>query len=148
MFKLFQKKNLSIDQIETVIGANTSFKGHIKCDGNLRVDGLYEGGVIEAVGNVVVSPEARVTATIIAEHVSVSGEVNGAIYARGHLEILSTGRVDGDVQVQNFYKDDDGILLGNLNMGQELENAPQLKTLAEQASPNTDASFQRPASTD
>ncbi len=77
------------------------------------------GRVCGALGNVVVAPEARVAAKIIAEHVSVAGEVTGAIYARGHLEILSTGRVAADVAVVNFYKDESGILSGRLSMGQE-----------------------------
>jgi cytoskeletal protein CcmA (bactofilin family) len=113
------KKRPPFDKIETVIGSNTSFKGHLKCDGNIRIDGVCEGGVIETVGNVVVTLGGRVAAKIIAEHVSVSGEVTGIICARGHLEILSTGRVSGDVYVANFYKDETGILSGKLAMGKE-----------------------------
>lgn len=121
MLKLFGAPKPPIDKIETVIGSNTSFNGHLKCDGNVRIDGLVEGGTIETVGNVVVTPQGRVTAKIIAEHVSVAGEVTGAIEARGHLEILSTGRVIGDVCVANFYKDEGGILRGKLQMGQDID---------------------------
>lgn len=120
MLKLFGVQKPPIDKIETVIGSNTSFNGHLKCDGNVRIDGLVESGTIETVGNVVVTPQGRVAARIIAEHVSVAGEVTGAIEARGHLEILSTGRVIGDVRVANFYKDEGGILRGKLQMGQDI----------------------------
>jgi cytoskeletal protein CcmA (bactofilin family) len=113
------KKRPPFDKIETVIGSNSSFEGHLKCDGNIRIDGVCEGGVIQTVGNVVVSLGGRVAAQIIAEHVSGAGEVTGAIYARGHLEILGTGRVSGDVYVTNFYKDETGILSGKLTMGKE-----------------------------
>lgn len=121
MLKLFGAQKPPIDKIETVIGSNTSFNGHLKCDGNVRIDGLVESGTIETVGNVVVTPQGRVAAKIIAEHVSVAGEVTGAIEARGHLEILSTGRVIGDVRVANFYKDEGGILRGKLQMGQDID---------------------------
>ena len=117
MLNLFGSKRPPLDKIETVIGDNTSFSGHLKCDGNIRIDGLCEDGIIETTGNVVVSPQGRVAAKIIAEHVSVAGEVTGAIHARGYLEILSTGRVTGDVHVANFYKDETGILEGQLTMG-------------------------------
>ncbi|MFQ5575630.1 MAG: polymer-forming cytoskeletal protein [Anaerolineae bacterium] len=123
MFKLFKSKKPPLDKIETVIGSNTSFNGHLKCDGNIRIDGVCEGGVIETVGNVVVAPQGRVAAKIIAEHVSVAGEVTGAIYARGRLEILSTGQVMGEVRVANFYKDEAGILGGTLLMGEDAATA-------------------------
>jgi cytoskeletal protein CcmA (bactofilin family) len=113
-----------LDKIETIIGSHTSFDGHLKCDGNIRIEGVCEGGVIETVGNVVVTPQARVAAKIIAQHVSVAGEVSGGIYARGRLEILSTGRVSGDVRVKNFYKDEAGVLSGKLWMG-DIEQAPE-----------------------
>jgi len=120
VFKLLFKPNRPpLTKIETVIGSNTSFEGHLKCDGNVRIEGLCEGGIIETVGNVVVARQARVAAKIIAEHVSVAGEVTGAIYARGRLEILSTGRVSGDVRVANFYKDEAAILSGQLTMGED-----------------------------
>ena len=121
MFKFFTRpKRPPLEKIETFIGHNTSFAGHLKCDGNVRIDGLCEGGVIETVGNVVVAPGGRVAAKIIAEHVSVAGEVTGAIYARGYLEILSAGRVSGDVCVANFHKDETGILSGKLTMGKDV----------------------------
>ncbi|RME41149.1 MAG: polymer-forming cytoskeletal protein [Caldilineae bacterium] len=123
MFKLFGAKKPPLDKIETVIGSHTSFEGHLKCDGNIRIDGVVEGGVIETAGNVVISPEGRVAARIIAEHVLVAGEATGGIEARGYLEILSTGRVQGDVRVANFYKDEGGILEGNLHMHSEAEEA-------------------------
>ena len=120
MFKaLFKSSGPPLDKIETVIGANTSFEGHLKCDGNIRIDGLCTGGTVETVGNIVVATTARVAAKLIAEHVSVAGEVSGAIYARGRLEILGTGRVSGDVCVPNFYKDERGVLSGKLTMGAE-----------------------------
>ncbi len=118
MFRRPRPKKLTVDKVETIIGGNTSFNGHLKCDGNVIIEGFCEGGVIETVGNVVVAPYARVAAKIMAEHVSVSGEVTGTIYARGHLEILGTGRVEGDVQVRNFYKDDSGVLTGRLLMAE------------------------------
>lgn len=116
MFNFFKPKRTTLSVIETVIGSNTSFKGHLKCDGNIRIDGVCEDGVIETMGNVVVSREGRVAAKIIAEHISVAGVVTGSIKARGRLEILSTGRVEGSMHVANFYKDDGGVLGGTLYM--------------------------------
>ena len=117
MLKLFSKTDLPIiNKVETLIGANTSFSGHLRCDGNIRIDGVCEEGIIETLGNVVVTPNARVAAKIIAHHVSVAGEVSGAIQAHGFLEIIGSGQVSGNVQVANFHKDETATLSGELEM--------------------------------
>jgi len=118
MFGIFKSKKVPFDKIETVIGENTSFSGDMKCDGNIRIDGMCEGGTIEAVGNVLVSALGRVSAKIIAENVSVAGEVTGEIHAYGRLEIIGEGRVSGDVHVANFHKDETAVLEGKLSMGE------------------------------
>jgi len=117
MFNIFKSKQVPFDKIETVIGENTSFNGHLKCDGNIRIDGVCEDGIIETVGNVLVTSQGKWAAKIIAQNVSVAGEVTGVIKAHGRLEIISTGRVTGDVQVANFYKDEGAVLEGTLSMG-------------------------------
>jgi len=119
-------KNPPVDKIETIIGPNTSFEGHLKCDGSVRIDGVCEGGLIETVGNVVVSPNAMVAADIVARNVSVSGAVTGKIKASDRLEILSTGRVWGDAEVGSFLLDEDGYFRGQLVMKEEPEVPPQL----------------------
>ena len=117
-------KNAPIDKIETVIGPNTNFRGRLVSDGSIRIDGVCEEGVIESVGNIVVGPQARVAADLIAENVSVSGAVTGKITASGRLEILSTGKVWGDVNVGSFLLDEDGYFKGNLAMKDEPEPPP------------------------
>jgi cytoskeletal protein CcmA (bactofilin family) len=119
-------KNPALDKIETVIGPNTNFTGHLKCDGNVRIDGVCEEGLIETVGNVIVSANAKVAADIVARNVSVSGAVSGKIKASDRLEILSTGRVWGDVEVGSFLLDEDGYFRGQLVMKEEPEVPPQL----------------------
>ena len=109
-------KSAPIDKIETLIGPNTNFKGTLVCDGSVRIDGVCEEGSIRTVGNIVVGPEAKVGANLIAENVSVSGAVTGNITALGRLEILSTGKVWGDVNVGSFLLDEDGYFKGQLAM--------------------------------
>jgi len=118
---LGKNKNAPIDKIETVIGPNTSFKGTLICDGSVRIDGVCEEGLIKTVGNIVVSPQAKVAADLEAENVSVSGAVTGKIKTSGRLEILSTGKVWGDVNCSSFLLDEDGFFRGQLAMKDEPE---------------------------
>ncbi len=114
-------KNAPIDKIETVIGPNTNFKGTLVCDGSVRIDGVCEEGLIKTVGNIVVSPQAKVAADLEAENVSVSGAVTGKITTSGRLEILSTGKVWGEVNVGSFLLDEEGYFRGKLAMKDEPE---------------------------
>ena len=121
---LGKSKSAPVDKIETVIGPNTNFRGRLVCDGSVRIDGVCEEGVIETVGNIVIGPQARVAADLIAENVSVSGAVTGTITAAGRLEILSTGKVWGDVDVGSFLLDEEGYFRGKLAMKDEPEPPP------------------------
>ena len=118
---LGRNKGVPIEKIETVIGPNTSFRGTLICDGSVRIDGVCEEGLIQTVGNIVVGPEAKVAADLVAENVSVSGAVTGKIIASGRLEILSTGKVWGEVDVGSFLLDEAGYFRGQLVMQDEPE---------------------------
>jgi cytoskeletal protein CcmA (bactofilin family) len=118
---LGRSKSAPIDKIETVIGPNTNFRGRLICDGSIRIDGVCEEGVIETLGNIVIGPQAKVAADLVAENVSVSGAVTGSIKAAGRLEILSTGKVWGNVDVGSFLLDEEGYFRGSLAMKDEPE---------------------------
>jgi len=137
-------KGAPIDKIETVIGPNTNFSGTLVCDGSVRIDGVCEEGSIKAVGNIVVGPEAKVGADLIAENVSVSGAVTGKITASSRLEILSTGKVWGDVKAGSFLLDEEGYFRGQLAMKDGPEppsfNSTENSTAAEPATEAPNAS--------
>lgn len=110
-------------QVETVVGPTTNFKGSVQNDGGLRVDGVFEGAV-ETGGNLIVGEEAKVMADIVAYNVSVAGSVKGNIKAN-RVEVLSTGRVWGDVAVKSFLVDEGGFIRGEIIMeGAEFEPPP------------------------
>jgi len=110
---VFRRKEpmLTSGKIETVLGPNTSFNGHLQTDGNLRIEGLYEG-VIETLGNIIIGQMARVKADIMAHSIQVWGTVAGSINANDRLEILHTGRVFADVVVDTLLIDDGGVFRG------------------------------------
>lgn len=107
-------------KIENVLGASTHVEGHLTSDGNIRVDGVFEGS-IETAGNVIIGEQARVMADIVANGVQVWGAVKGNITASGRLEILSSGRVWGDIKVAALLIDEGGIFRGQCIMQQDGE---------------------------
>jgi len=101
--------------IETVVGGTAHVKGSITSDSGIRIDGIFEGE-IHIAGNLIVGESGKVIANISAQNVSVSGAVKGTIQANGRLEILSTGRVWGDISVASFLIDEGGFFRGQSTM--------------------------------
>jgi cytoskeletal protein CcmA (bactofilin family) len=98
-------------KIENVLGPTASFQGHLKSEGNVRIDGYFDGS-IETAGNVIVGEAAKVIADITAQNVQVWGAVKGSIAASGRLEILPTGRVWGEIKVTSLLIDEGGLFRG------------------------------------
>ncbi|MCD4684426.1 MAG: polymer-forming cytoskeletal protein [Anaerolineae bacterium] len=80
---------------ETVLGASATLKGDLKSQGNVRLDGTFEG-TLEIDGNVLIGETAKITANIHAKNVSIAGAVRGDVSGK-KVEILRTGRVWGDI---------------------------------------------------
>jgi cytoskeletal protein CcmA (bactofilin family) len=107
-------------KIETVIGPTANFKGTVQSDGGLRVDGVFEGN-IQLAGNLIIGESGKVIAEVTAQNVSVAGALKGTVKAVGRLEILSNGRVWGDISVASFLIDEGGFFRGQSIMPGEAD---------------------------
>lgn len=103
------------DQIDVVIGPMATFDGRLRCDGSIRLDGAVEGGLIETLGNVLITSSARVMADIVAKTVSVAGAYKGNITAN-RVELLEGGRLWGVLDVRSFLMDEGAHFYGQLKM--------------------------------
>lgn len=112
-----KKKSSSVgtNDIETIIGKNTQFKGVLSGDGNIRIDGALDGE-ISSTGDVVIGDQGNVTATIKANNVLISGAVTGNVIANTKLEITSTGKLFGDVKAAVLSIAEGASFKGNSNM--------------------------------
>ena len=133
VFKRNKLKPPPPGQAETVIGPTTNFKGSVQNDGGLRVEGVFEG-LVETGGNFIIGEEAKVIADVVAYNVSVAGSVKGNVKAN-RVEILSTGRIWGNITVKSFLVDEGGFIRGEIIMeGAEFKppitKAPKLATKA------------------
>ncbi|MFL7807351.1 MAG: polymer-forming cytoskeletal protein [Anaerolineae bacterium] len=101
-------------EIETVIGTNTSIKGDLRSSGGVRIEGDFEG-TIDIAGNLVVGEAAQVVADISAHNIQIQGTAQGDVTAR-RLEILDTGKLWGNIDVDSFVLDDGGLFQGQSKM--------------------------------
>jgi cytoskeletal protein CcmA (bactofilin family) len=115
------------EHIESVLGPGIYFKGTLTGAGGARIEGSFDGS-INLHGALVVADGAKVTADIQADAVSVAGSVKGNITA-GKVEILSTGRVWGDLVTSAFATEEGSFLRGQITMKDEnAEEAPVEET--------------------
>jgi len=105
---------------DTTIGANTSFVGSLKCDGNMRIDGSFEGD-IEVLGDLIIGATGRAIATMKATNIHVSGAVKGELTATDQLQISHTGKVWGDITATALQIEPGGVFRGQSAMSAEDE---------------------------
>ncbi len=116
MFSHSQTKGKSRFQgsqdLRTVLGEGTRWQGDVQAGPEgLRIEGTLEGG-IQCQGDVVVAATGFVKGTIQARRLSVMGQVEGVLKVETCLEILGSGRVEGEVELGTLVVDEGGILQG------------------------------------
>ena len=91
--------DLRRESTEGILDSHARFNGKFVSDRDLRIDGEAQGE-IECQGTLVLSPQARVRASIKAHNVVINGDYEGNVDSGGRFEIGSTGRVKGEVKTQ------------------------------------------------
>jgi len=114
---MFGKPKSKVWQVGTLIDTTASLKGDIVTEGNLRIDGKFNGNIIAA-KDVVVGEGGDVQGQINAETMAVYGTVKGNIKSEGLVEIMSTGKVFGDIEVSRLIIKEGGIFEGKSLMKQ------------------------------
>jgi cytoskeletal protein CcmA (bactofilin family) len=116
----------------TIVGQGAKLEGNIVSAGSLRVDGQVKGQ-INADGDVMLSAQSSVEATIHAANVVVSGRIKGDINAKAKVELARGGRVDGNITAKALVIQEGGIFNGQSIM--DAAAAPAQARPAEAAKP-------------
>jgi cytoskeletal protein CcmA (bactofilin family) len=95
----------------TVISNGTFIEGKIRARGTVQVDGHIEG-TLEVEGQVSVGPDGRVSGELIGENVAIGGRVQGKVTARGHLHVVKSGVIEGDVYYTSVELDRGALIDG------------------------------------
>jgi len=116
--------------INTIIGPNTSLAGDIEAGGFTRVDGSIRGNV-GARGRVVIGERARIKGNVSGTNITIGGVVCGNVIADGHLVILSTAIIIGEIITRRIQADDGCFINGRVSVCQNDES--WTKTTSEHA---------------
>lgn len=103
------------DQVETVIGRDTQFKGTITSSGTIRVDGKLDGD-LATTGDVVVGEGGIITASIKGRNATLAGMVSGNMEVKEKLELLPTAKLFGDIKAGTLIIGEGAIFKGGCEM--------------------------------
>jgi cytoskeletal protein CcmA (bactofilin family) len=107
--------------INSIIGPNTDLTGNIETGGFTRIDGYIRGNV-RAKGRVVIGERARMKGNVTGTNITIGGVVCGNIIADGHLVILSTAVIIGDIITRRIQADDGSFINGRVAVCPSDEN--------------------------
>lgn len=126
------------DEVETVVGPSVNVEGDFASEGNIVVKGTVSGSVFTS-KHLMVEMGAKIIANVRAGSATVAGEVKGNMKIKESLELISTSKVLGDIDVKNLKVEPGALLYGRVTMpGIEVgEKSVKTKTFkkAEEAAP-------------
>ena len=102
----------------TIIAQGAMFKGTLKSDDSVQIDGNFDGE-IEVKQTVHVGNSANIKANIKAGEVKISGRVDGNIEAKERMEILSSGKLFGDIKTPRLIIAEGVVFEGHCSMGMD-----------------------------
>ena len=80
----------------TVIGVNSNFRGTLMVSGTLRIDGEFEGDILNC-DRLEIGEHGIMRADVEVKDALIIGRVYGNIRALGSIEMKAGARVEGDV---------------------------------------------------
>jgi len=103
------------EKVETVFSSTTYFNGNLKFNSSLKIEGTFKGEIISS-GYLIIGEKARVDANIKAGSIMIAGEVHGDVEASERLEMLSTGKLYGNIKTKILKMADGVIFEGSCEM--------------------------------
>lgn len=109
--KLIEEKD-----IDTVLAEDIDFTGTMKFQNSLMIKGKFDGQ-IDAVGHLILGPNAVVKATIRAGVVTNYGKIIGNVETIKKLELLKGAELNGDVKTPDLIIESGCSFNGKCTMG-------------------------------
>lgn len=106
------------ENVATVIGRETEFKGTITAKGSIRIEGQIEGDLVSS-SHVVIGETGTVKANIHAQAAIFAGTVTGNVTVVEQLELLPTAKLYGDITVGSLVIGEGALFKGACVMHQE-----------------------------
>ena len=134
------------DQTVTVIGNGARLEGNLIAAASLRIEGTVRG-TITAEGDVIIAPEAEVSADIQSTNTTLGGHYTGNVVATGTIELTATARVEGNLTCRSLIVNKGAIFSGQSIMDGGVKKpaaVPASSPTSSQPSPSSSPSSSPP----
>ena len=104
------------------VGKSVLFRGDLISLEDMTIDGRVEGTIELRDHSLIIGPDARISADIVAKVVTVLGTVTGTITASETVDIRATGSVEGDIISRRLSMADGAVVRGRVDTGTRAAN--------------------------
>lgn len=108
------------------LGKGTSFTGKLRVNGNVRIDGSFEGE-IEVSESLIVGKTGVIKGQVKAKGAILGGKLEGNIFASEKIELQSGARLTGDMVCRSLMIQEGVYFEGNCKMSPENMKEPPHK---------------------
>jgi cytoskeletal protein CcmA (bactofilin family) len=112
------------------VGKSVKFHGTLTSLEDMTIDGHVEGTIDIQEHSLTIGPDADISADIAATTVTIHGAVTGNVRAKAKIEILATGRVEGNLFTPRLVMADGAIVRGRVDTSTEPSDAKKRTRLA------------------
>ncbi len=109
------KKNTESVGEVSILSSGVKVEGRIYSDGNLRLDGSLKGDIVVN-GNLTLGETAEVTGEIKAQNVTLSGKVEGTLFAHDKVILESGSLLKGELSAKVLVVEQGAIFDGKSQM--------------------------------
>ncbi|MEY3598806.1 MAG: hypothetical protein RL521_1228 [Bacteroidota bacterium] len=99
----------------------TSIKGDIRCESNIRIDGVFVGDLITK-GRLVVGPNGKIEGNVTCQNAELEGQIKGKIQVQQLLTLKSTAKVEGDMITDKLAIEPGANFTGSCSMGTKIKD--------------------------
>ena len=103
------------NNLDTIVGEHTKFKGEIHSEGGVRIDGEVEGKICSD-GFLLVGEHATIKADIESCEAIISGKVEGNITIEKKLELKTSAVINGDIIARVLSMESGTQICGNCSV--------------------------------
>ncbi len=108
----------------TTLGADASFKGHLKFEKGACLLGNFEGE-ISSKGELVVAEGAKINAEVQVENIRIDGELRGNLKAANKVHLSASGHLEGDIYASRLEVAEGAVLIGQCTVGTNGKDQPK-----------------------
>lgn len=109
------KSGVHSPEAVTLVGEEAYFHGVLAAKGSLRVEGVVEGDITDAV-TVDIGKKGRVKGNVAAESLSVAGVLEGDVVCTRYIEVLAGGKLSGNIRTPRLKIEEGAMFDGSCAM--------------------------------